>query len=182
MIDFFEALPYWHRIYWTIAIVATIIFAIMTILSFFGADSDMDIDGDGDSGPSLFSFKSLVNFALAYGWTAALLYNTIESTVILNVIALCVGIGFLLLVFGGLTLMLKLAKDGSFKIRQALGKKANVYLRIPGQKSASGKIQVSVNGSVHEIDAWTEGEELPTGAVCTVTQIIDKSNVMVEPA
>lgn len=180
MFEFLDSLPYWHRFYWIVAIVATIIFLIITVLSFFGADSDMDVDGHIDDGPGLFSFRSLVNFALAYGWTTALLYNHITHPWLLNAVAVGVGIAFLLIVFGGLTLMLKLAKDGSFKVGQAMGMSANVYLRIPAARSGSGKVQVSVGGAVHEIDAWTDGEELPTGAVCKITEIIDKSNVLVE--
>ena len=179
MFDFLDSLTYWHRFYWIVAIVASVLFIILTVMSFMGADSDMDIDGDVDDGPGLFSFKSLVNFALAYGWTTALLYNHIERLWLLNVVAVVVGIAFLLLVFGGLTLMLKLAKDASFKTSQAVGKSANVYLRIPAARSGSGKVQVSVGGAVHELDAWTDGKELPTGTVCKIIEIIDNSNVLV---
>lgn len=180
MFDFISSAAGPLKIYWIIALVASVLFVLMTVLSFLGADSDVDADVDGDGGPGLFSFKSLVNFLFAYGWASVLLYKQIDSIWLLNVVAVLVGIGFILLVFGGLTLMLKLAKDGSFRIESTVGKTANVYLRIPAGRTASGKVQVSVGGAVHEIDAWTDGEELSTGDVCKIVKIIDNSNVLVE--
>lgn len=181
MLDFISEAGSPLNIYWIIALVSSVLFVLMTVLSFFGADADVDTDVDGaDGGPGLFSFKSLVNFLFAYGWATVLLYPHFNSLWALNVVAILVGIGFILLVFGGLTLMLKLAKDSSFRVESTLGKSANVYLRIPGRRGGSGKVQVSAGGAVHEIDAWTDGEELPTGDVCKITQVIDKSNVLVE--
>jgi hypothetical protein len=53
-------------------------------------------------------------------------------------------------------------------------------LRIPEKRSGSGKIQVSVRGSVHELLAVTDGEEIPSGAVVRVSEIIDEQLLLVE--
>ena len=142
MLDFISEAGSPLNIYWIIALVSSVLFVLMTVLSFFGADADVDTDVDGaDGGPGLFSFKSLVNFLFAYGWATVLLYPHFNSLWALNVVAILVGIGFILLVFGGLTLMLKLAKDSSFRVESTLGKSANVYLRIPGRRGGSGNLQ-----------------------------------------
>ena len=57
---------------------------------------------------------------------------------------------------------------------------ADTYLRIPATKSGSGKILVSVRGSIHELEAMTEGDEIPTGAKVRVTKAIGSELVEVE--
>jgi hypothetical protein len=43
-------------------------------------------------------------------------------------------------------------------------------------------VQVSQNGSVHELDALTDDEEIPSGAKVKVIDIIDNETVKVERA
>lgn len=40
---------------------------------------------------------------------------------------------------------------------------------------------ISINGSVHELDAMTEYEKIPSGAIVKVTEIENNSTVLVEP-
>ena len=58
----------------------------------------------------------------------------------------------------------------------------SVYLRIPATGSGKGKVQVSQNGSVHELDALTDGDEIPSGAKVKIVEIIDNETVKVEKA
>ena len=76
--------------------------------------------------------------------------------------------------------ILKLERNGSFKIQDCVGQTASVYLRIPASHSASGKVQISINGSVHELTAFTDGEALPTGARVKVVKVIDSGSLLVE--
>jgi len=45
-----------------------------------------------------------------------------------------------------------------------------------------GKIQIQIQGSLHEMDAITEGDSLPTGSVARVKEIIDDKLLLVEKA
>jgi membrane protein implicated in regulation of membrane protease activity len=65
----------------------------------------------------------------------------------------------------------KLAENNSFSIHNTLGKSAEVYLTIPGQKQGKGKIMISVNGAFHELEAMTENDSIATGAVVKVVRI-----------
>ena len=68
--------------------------------------------------------------------------------------------------------ILKLSEDNSFKIEETLHKTADVYLTIPEKKSGKGKIQISVKGSVHELDAMTQQlERIPSGSVVKVVAV-----------
>jgi microcompartment protein CcmL/EutN len=75
--------------------------------------------------------------------------------------------------------ILKLNKDNTFNIKETLDKTADVYLPIPAEKSGSGKIQISVKGSVHEIDAITAGEKISVGSKVKVLEIIDNQTVLI---
>jgi hypothetical protein len=55
-----------------------------------------------------------------------------------------------------------------------------VYIPIPANKSGTGKIQISVKGSVHEINAITENDRLPSGSLVRVIKIESNNLVLVE--
>ena len=183
--EWFNSLDPELKVYWTMALVASLIFVIQTVMTFIGADSsdglNADFDGDMDhSGPfQLFSFRNLINFFLGYGWAAVCFYNLISSTLWLNVVAVVVGLIFVGIFFFLMMQITKLATDKTFKITDTVGKTADVYLVIPAERKGKGKIQVSVGGAYHEINAMTEGERIPTGAKAVVKSIIDSQTVLV---
>jgi hypothetical protein len=55
-----------------------------------------------------------------------------------------------------------------------------VYLSIPGNKGGKGKIQVSVKGTVHELDAITESNRIESGSMVRIIRIENNSLVVVE--
>ena len=74
----------------------------------------------------------------------------------------------------------KLEHNGAFNIEDCVGKTVDVYLRIPAQREGKGKVQVSINGSVQEFDAMTDGEAFSSGRKVTVVSVIDGSTVLVK--
>lgn len=106
-------------IYYSLAIVAYSIFLIQFIISMCGGtDLDMDIDFDGDgfgdlSWGDIFSFKGIIHFLMGFaGWLSLTSYNgTIAWYDYL--IAIALGIGFVIgLMYLGL-LLLKLKHEPS---------------------------------------------------------------------
>jgi hypothetical protein len=91
-----------------------------------------------------------------------------------------VGGIFVALFFFIIRQMMKLAEDNSFQIKDAVGKSAQVYIRIPGKKSGKGKVQVSVKGAVHELDAVTLDDELASGSLVRVSSLLDDELLLVE--
>ena len=67
-----------------------------------------------------------------------------------------------------------MTEDNTFNIDKLVGKTAEVYLRIPEAKSGKGKIQVSLNGTNHELLAVTETEEIPSGTMVKIIRIEEK--------
>ncbi|MDR0842002.1 MAG: serine protease [Acidobacteriota bacterium] len=180
------------RIYWIIAGIASLVFVIQTILTFVGMDdgdslgdldADVDFDSDADihaeGGFPVFSVRNLVNFCLGFGWGGVCFYHTFDSRVAVVLSALSTGVAFVVLFFLLIRMFLKLGRDNTFKITETLDQTADVYLGVPAGKSGSGKIQISVRGAVHELDALTVGEKIPTGGKARITEIVDDQTVMV---
>jgi membrane protein implicated in regulation of membrane protease activity len=184
MLEWFEALEPMLRIYWSIALIASLVFVIQMIISFVGGDvfGDADLGGDGDagSGSHFFSVRNLINFLLGAGWAGVSLYGMIDSPIALMFVAILIGFVFVLMFFGLMKILLKLQKDNTFSITETLGKTASVYLAIPENKSGNGKIQISVRGSYREIDAITAGERIATGMKVRVVEIVSNQVVLVE--
>lgn len=102
MMDLFNSLEPLQKFFWTIACAASLVFIIQTIMTFVGLGTDTDVDAgpmDGSvdsmedgSLSGVFSFRNLINFLLGYGWAGVLLHNSIESGLLLQVVAIVVGL------------------------------------------------------------------------------------------
>lgn len=185
--EIFENLEPLLKTMWFIAIPVSVIFIIQTIMTFMGTDSsdglEADFDGDfqgGDAPFQLFSLRNLINFLLGFSWTGISFYNTISNNIWLILLAVSVGILFVVLFFIIIRQLQKLAENNSFKISNTLNKTAQVYLTIPGKKQGKGKIMISVNGAYHELDAMTASDSIPSGAVVKVIKIENNNILIVE--
>ena len=197
----FEAISTWftalepiQQMFWGCALVASVVFLIQMVLTMLGMDGhnvDVDFDvadfGDMDTDTmdmggalSLFSIRNLVSFFVGFGWAGVSLHNLITSPVLLIIVSILVGCGFVWVFFIVKKQMKKFEANGAFDIQNCKGRTANVYLRIPGQNSGKGKIQISVNGAFHELDALTDGEPIATGSKVRITEIIDGETLRVE--
>jgi len=75
---------------------------------------------------------------------------------------------------------MRLAEDNTFNINKSVNKTAEVYINIPGEKKGKGKVQISVDGSVHEIDAVTEGEKISSGSIVKIVRVENNNLLVVE--
>lgn len=185
--DYLSHLEPLLRTFWFVAIPTSIVFLIQTILTFMGADAteglEADFDGnlEGVDAPfQLFSFRNLINFLLGFGWSGVSLYATIENKTWLIIVSIIIGCLFVYLFFFIIAQLLKLSEDATFKLVHALDKTAEVYLTIPANMAAKGKILISIRGSVHELDAMTEGDAINSGTTVKVVKIENKDILIVE--
>lgn len=198
-IDWFQALPPYMRAYWTIAIAASIVFCIQMTLTLLGlGDTDAggdigDLDsvgadlGDGngetmDTGGAiqLFTIRNMVNFLLGVGWGGVCLSGLMENRFLLALAAIlcgCIMVAAFIIMYKQL---MKLEGNGSYRIEESVGQVCEVYIRIPANRSGSGKVQISFHGSVQELPAQTEGEAIPSGTKVRVTKVVDKAVLIVE--
>ena len=191
MTEWWTSLDLFMKILWCIAIASSLIFIIETVLTFIGADVEMDMDTDfdmpdggfeGDPSMNLYTFRNLVNFLLGMSWTAILLNEQIASKALLMVIAFAVGailVFAVMMLFKGLS---KMQQSGNINVfESAVGCNGKVYLTIPAERKGTGKVQININNSVREYDALTDSEDdLKTGTSIKVTEVIDASTLIVE--
>jgi membrane-bound ClpP family serine protease len=185
--DFFENLDPLLRTLWFIAIPSSVIFAIQSIMTFAGVDShdglSADFDSDlhgGDTPFQLFTFRNLINFMLGFSWTGISFAGLIDNRIVLISLSILVGSGFIVLFFMVIRQIERLAEDNTFKIANTLNKTGSVYLAIPGRKKGTGKVQVSVKGSFHELEAVTENEKIESNSTVKIVKIESDNLVVVE--
>lgn len=183
MVEWYSQLDTSMQVFWGCAIIGSAIFIVQAILTLLGMDSDLDMDvdsdfGEGDTmdlggGLSLFSIRNLINFIVGFGWGGVCFSSVSSNKIIVCITALLTGAAFVWIYFLIRKQTKKLESNGAFSISQCVGKVADVYLRIPAEGKGKGKVQISINGSIHEIDAITEGPELKSGSKVTVMEVID---------
>lgn len=190
----YESLDPTLRVYWTIAIAASLVFIIQMTLTFIGiGDHDADLsmpdstdipDGDTlDTGGAmqLFTIRNLINFLLGIGWGGVCFWSVIPIRPLLAIVAILCGSVFVAMFLFMFKQMKKLESNGAFRIQDSVGIVCPVYLRIPATREGLGKVQISLHGSVQEISAMTDGAFIPTGARVRVIQVIDDNTLLVEP-
>lgn len=185
--NFFETLDPLLKTFWFIALPTSLIFAVQTVMTFAGVDSHDGLSADfnadlhgGDAPFQLFSFRNLINFLLGLGWTGISFYQLIGNKVLLVALAVVVGGLFVVVFFLIIRQIERLSENNSFQIANALNKTGSVYLTIPGERKGMGKVQVSVNGSFHELDAITDNEKLESSAPVRIVSIESNNLVVVE--
>lgn len=187
--NWFIALETLEKIYWLIAVPASLIFVIQIATAFLGggnddvSDADMEIEGDTGIGFHFVTFRNLVAFFTIMSWTGIACLDSGFSNATSILISIAAGLLMMLAMASLLYFLYKLKDSGTLKIQNALGKTAEVYLRIPGKKSGYGKIQLSIQGSVHEFNAITsEQEDIATGAIVEILEVLNGNIMLVKSA
>lgn len=187
--NWFSSLPSTLQLFWGCALVSSLVFLAQAVLTLLGLDGDSDFNLDASSsadtmdlggGLSLFSVRSFVNFFVGFGWAGVSFYGVIPFTWLLYIVAIIVGCGFVGLYFFIRRQAMHLQSDGSINIKKCKGSVCDVYFRIPAEMSGTGKIQISINGSVHEFPAMTTGAQLPSGTHVKVKEVLDNGVFIVE--
>lgn len=192
MITWWAGLSTVLKVLWGITIFSSLIFVIQTVLTFIGAGGEMDADGfDGDfsdasdadlsGGSNIYTFRNLINFMLGFGWTAVLMYDNIPSLFLLILLSTAVGVALVAIVMWLFKWMSSMQQNGAINVtKSASGCEGTVYLTIPQERTGKGKVQISINNSIREYEAMTDGEELKTGTPIKVIEAISPSTLLVE--
>ena len=195
--EWWEALSLANKFLYGATYAATLVFVIQSIMTFLGGDTDADFDVDADmdihggtdihgdfdghSGMNLYTFRNLVNFLMGCGWSAILLKDSIPSRALLMTVSVLIGLGLVAIIMYMFKWLSTMQQSGTINVNKAtVGKMASVYLVVPAERSGKGKVQMSINGSLHEFDAVTDGDEIPTGATANVIEVLQDETLLVE--
>lgn len=174
--NLYTELPTLMQIFWGCALISTTIMVVQFILSLCGiGDVEMDVDFDSAdgldaaTGIDLFSIKNIIIFFVGFGWAGISFRDVITQDALLILAAVACGCFFVasfILIFKQL---MKFESNGAVRMEAAVGKRGEVYLRIPAKRNGKGKVTVSLNGVAREYNAVTNDDEMiPSGKIVDI--------------
>lgn len=197
MFDWWNALTIYHQVFYIIAIPATLILILQTILLLFGfghdsetdidhdvdTDADHDIDGhdgaDHIGGLRLLTVRGIVAFLAVCGWVGVALLDLGVSPPITILVSIVCGLAALFLVALMLRFSMKMQQSGNLDLANAVGVTGEVYVPIP--EGGKGKVTLVVQERFMELDAICPAGELKTGRLVRVTGVTETNTLIVEP-
>ena len=97
-------------------------------------------------------------------------------------VALALGLITLVLVAFAMRGISRLQSSGNLDLNNAIGKVAQVYLTIPEEGRAAGKVTVTVQERLVEVAAITSAPDpIKTGSYVRVVSVSENGILMVEP-
>ncbi len=167
-----------QQLLWGLAIPFTLFFILQMGASLlFGGDDD---PATADSGASLsvfdyFTLRTAVAFFLGFSWGGLACFEAGISILW----GILVGLFMVALNLSLLKGLATLNESGNLNLENAVGINATVAIRIPAKLAGCGKITISFQGRLEELEACTEGEEIPRGQTVTVVRISDSNQFVV---
>ena len=195
---------WWHdlsfaqQIFWTIAVIFSVLFVLQLVSSIIGLDFDSDMDGDFsgdfggdfeasdvdghfdiDPGFTLFSIRSIIAFFTFFGWVGVITLSSgvdIKTAIIVSFLSGLIALFFVAFV---LYQLVKMAETGTPDIDDALGKYGKVYIPVPAKRTGTGMVHIELNNKLMELRAVTDGEKLNTGTIIYVFKILEDNILLV---
>lgn len=198
MLNWWSSLTGLEQVMACIAIPATIMLIVQTVLILFTAfggdgdidgdfDTDIDTDVDADNsdfggatdGIQIFTLKGIISFFSIFGWSGLLFLRMDLNEILSLIIAFVLGALSMLAIGVAFSAMMKLQDSGNIDTKTALGVNGVVYINIPKNRTGMGKVSAIVSGRYSEYDAVTDDEnDLATGSQIIVVAI-SSPNVLV---
>ncbi len=190
MSEWWSGLGFEAQVYYTIAIVATSVLFLQMLLMMVGigadelADAgDVDMDGPEDhpSGIHLLSSRTLVAFAMGFGWAGAMRAVDGAGAAVTVLIAGLVGLLFAYAVLRLMQFLATLRHSGTLNYDNAIGEIGSVYLEVHPAMAAGGQIQVTVQGRLRVVQTLTRSDRpIEKGARVRVTERLGPNTLIVE--
>ena len=178
-----------EKVYWIIAVAATILFVIQMISVFVlgdfdvqvAGDTDFDIEADSGMPYQFFTFRNLVGFFTVFAWSGLASLSadySVSTTLIISTISGIVMMAIMSILFYFIS---RMTDSGTMNYKNAIGKVATTYIPIKAKRGNMGKVQIEIQSSFHELDAMTDEEEdIPTNAIVEVTDLISGNILLVK--
>lgn len=188
MEDWFTALTLFEKIYWVTALVSSVIFLVLIVMTLIGGDADdmggdvdAEVEGDGGIGFQFLSFKNLMGFFTIFGWSGISCLDNGLSTGLTVFISVICGLIMMTAMAALFYYLAKLQSSGTLKLKNALHQIGEVYLTIGANRSSIGKVSISVQGTLRELEALTdEKDDLTQGNVVKVKEVTDNGILIVQ--
>jgi hypothetical protein len=127
------------------------------------------------------SFRTVVAAIALFGVSGKAALGAGMSPVATLTIAVVSGIAAMYAVHGLMRGLRALDTDRTVRIERAIGQPGTVYLSIPANRSGSGKIHLTLQKRLDELEAVTAGDRLANGTKVRVIGVVGPATVEVEP-
>ncbi|MGS2761246.1 hypothetical protein [Sinomicrobium sp. M5D2P9] len=189
--EWYNSLMLTEQIFWGIAIISTVIFLIIMVLTFVGGEGDFgsseisvdsEIEYDHGVGFQFFTLKNLIAFFTIFGWSGITCLNAGFSFPLTIVVSSFCGLLMMFIMAALFYYISRLTQSGTLQYKNALNVIGEVYLEIGKNRSRMGKVQVKVQGALREMEALTDAEvNLPQGTVIRVEAVTNNGILIVNP-
>jgi hypothetical protein len=148
-----------------------------------GGDADQSDDSSQavhHGSTSLFrilSFRTVVAALAFFGIGGLGAQSAKASLPTVMLVSLGAGAAAMLAVYWMMRGLQSVQANGTVRVQRAVGQHGNVYLRVPGNRSGSGKIQFNLQNRTMEYLAVTSGPDLPTGAKVVVVGVVNPTTL-----
>lgn len=183
--QWFYDISLFEQIYWVVAVLASATFTVIMVMTFLGgdvdADVDVDMDGDIDGvGFQFFTFKNMIGFLTIFGWVGIGCIRSGYGTGAVLGISIFCGLLMMLAMSTLFYFISGLVEEGTMNMDNAVGRTGEVYLPIRAKNGGFGKVQITIQGSLHEIQAFTNDEEdINVGSIVRVEKVVDNHILLV---
>ncbi len=185
----FDVFSWWQslhgaeQLFWAIGLISNSLFAVYLVIQFHGGghEGDFDAGGDADAGLAILSVRSLLAFGMFMGYTGVVALRLGAGWPVALLAGIVGGIIAAWLAWRLLRVVLRLQSSGTLDLHNTIGQTGEVHLLIPARQTGAGKVMVTVQGALREMDAVSEGGEIPTGESILVVGITDEDVLIVQP-
>ncbi len=209
MIEWWNSLNMASQVFYCIAIPATLVLLIQTVMMFFGFGEDADGIGDGAlddaadvsvhdgvfgenelsettdlaglDGLRIFTIRGIVAFFVVFGWVGVVMQSAGVGLPLTLIVSAVSGFAMMVFIAWLFRAVIKLRSDGNTDNRNAVGTAGTVHLTVPPARTGVGKVHVMLQGVYVERDAVTDHEEpIPTGTEIVVIGVSGQTNLVVK--
>ncbi|MBA6152119.1 hypothetical protein [Gelidibacter maritimus] len=188
MMEWFSDLELFAKFYWVIALIGSLVFLIIVIMTLIGIEGGEDFDDvdtsiDADTGIEFqfISLKNLIGFFTIFGWSGIACIGEGFSKSITVLISVIAGLAMMTIMAAMFHYMRKLADSGTLNYKNAIGAIGEVYLTIGENRSKMGKVSVRVQGTLRELEALTDSfTELKSGTIIKVVDVTSNGILIVD--
>jgi len=183
--DWWATLDFTLQVYWIIAIFASVVLFVQTLLTLIGVGADeldIDMNVDDAAGMGVLSFRSVNAFFVGFGWSGTIALQSglgLGATVPISVV---VGGILMSMVYWLMRFFYSLQASGNVNYQSVIGHTASVYLPIPPNRSGAGKVELLIQGQSRVVKAYNKSSRpISRNDTVRVVEHLGVGTVLVEP-
>lgn len=194
MSGWWNSISSFEKFFWVLAIPFSALFIIQMFLLIIGIEgsaddfevqSDIDLDTSTDiddydnsnlepNAPlKLVTLRNIIIFFTIFSWTGIMGSRNDYSKIFTVLLGAILGSLVILILSIVYKFIIRLTESGNMNLKYSIGATGQAYLTILENGKKGGKVQVTFQSSLRELDAITYGDKIPTGTKIIVIGVED---------